>query len=100
MGSYAALPVPSTTGRGGAMTSGSGLQVIPVSDDAVVVKRGRAELLISGAGAVDMVRMVVASLNDHGSEADILDRVLDQQKPNAEQLLAAFRRRGLVGGGA
>jgi hypothetical protein len=82
------------------MISRWGLQVIPVSDEAVVVKRGLTELLISGAGAVDLVRMVVASLNDHRSETEVLDRVPGQHKPNAEQLLAALRHRGLVGGDA
>ena len=80
-----------------AVVTGSGVQVIPVSEDSVVLKRGVTELLVSGAGAVGLVQEVLASLAGAQDDAELLDRLPQVRRSDAAQLLAALRLRGLAG---
>src|SRR5215218_596321 len=84
--------------RGGPMGIRSP-QLIRVSDEQIVLKRGVHELLISGPEAAKVAGMVVDGLRDAADLDDLLTNIPESLRPAAEQLLRTLRARRLVNDG-
>jgi bacteriocin biosynthesis cyclodehydratase domain-containing protein len=74
-------------------------QLIRVSDEQIVLKRGVHELLISGPEAAKVAGLVVDGLRDAADLEDLLTNIPESLRPAAEQLLRTLRARRLVDDG-
>jgi hypothetical protein len=73
-----------------------GPQVIRISDEQVVLRRGVHELLVSGPEAAEVVGLVVDEIG-RATELDrLLDAIPEWRRPAADQLLQTMRARRLV----
>ena len=77
-----------------------GLQLIPLSHDRFVLKRGIHELLVSGPTVRAVIEPLVAMLDGTRSREQLLAVFSGDLRPEADQLLTALVKRGLVFGHA
>lgn len=74
-----------------------GLQVIRVSPDRFVLKRGLCEVSIAGAVAAAIVEPLAAMLDGTRGRAEILEAFSGDLRPDVDRLLRALQERGLAG---
>lgn len=80
--------------------SARGLQLIRVSPDRFILKRGLRELSVSGAAAAAVVEPLVGMLDAARGREEILAAFSADLRPDAERLLRALEQRGLLAAGA
>jgi bacteriocin biosynthesis cyclodehydratase domain-containing protein len=71
-------------------------QLIPVSDEQVVLKRGVHQLLVSGPEATAIARFVINKLGDTSDIDELMADIPEAMRPAATQLLETLRARHLV----
>jgi bacteriocin biosynthesis cyclodehydratase domain-containing protein len=73
-----------------------GLQIIPVSADQFVLKRGVHELLLTGSGVRRIVEPLLGMLDGASTREEILEMFPADSRGDIAQLLTAMVRRGLI----
>ena len=73
-----------------------GLQIIPVSADRFVLKRGIYELLLTGRGARRLVEPLIGMLDGSSTRDEIVAAFPADQRADVAQLIDAMARRGLI----
>ncbi len=73
-----------------------GLQLIEVSEERTVLKRGVHEIMLSGAGNRPVLETLVSMLDGSHSRDEILNGFPGDQRSIIDQLLTALLRRGLA----
>ena len=73
-----------------------GLQIIPVSGDQFVLKRGIHELLLTGPGVRRIVEPLIGVLDGGRTREDILEMFPGDVRQSVGDLLDAMVRRGLI----
>jgi bacteriocin biosynthesis cyclodehydratase domain-containing protein len=75
---------------------GNDLQYIRVSADRAVLKRGKAELMLSGEGAHSILEALMELLDGSHSRAEIVSRFPEDQQEEVDALLTGLLQRRLI----
>jgi bacteriocin biosynthesis cyclodehydratase domain-containing protein len=73
-----------------------GLQVIPLPDDRVLLKRGVHEIVVAGIGSREFLETLVSLLDGSRTRPEIIESFPADMQPVADRLLATLLRRGLA----